>query len=210
MAATTPSVIALNYNGDTFIKKAVAGGVILPGHICKRNTDGKLLVQSVAGQAGPVLVALEETAVGRSIADAYSSGSEMRCMYAQPGTEIYGLVPASAPAIVIGDVLALDGTGCFVKVINFAVGASALTGTVDGTISNVAAVAITTGSGNTYTDASVNTAVNTAITSVNLQLKEVATVLQTLKTGTVVAVALEAVNNSANSVSPVRIKVEIV
>jgi hypothetical protein len=48
--------------------------------------------------------------------------------------------------------------------------AGALTGATDGTIVDVAAIALSTS--DTYTDAAVNTAVNTAITSVNLQLKE--------------------------------------
>lgn len=55
--------------------------------------------------------------------------------------------------------------------------AGSLTGTVDGTIADVAAIALSTAGGNTYTDAVVNSAVNTAITSVNLQLKELQTKL---------------------------------
>lgn len=58
--------------------------------------------------------------------------------------------------------------------------AGTLTGSVDGTIADVAAIAIATSGGNTYSDAAVNTAVNTAITSVNLQLKELQTVLNQL------------------------------
>jgi predicted RecA/RadA family phage recombinase len=48
-----------------------------------------------------------------------------------------------------------------------------LTGTVDGALADVAAIALSTAGGNTYSDAAVNTAVNTAITSINLQLKEI-------------------------------------
>lgn len=47
-----------------------------------------------------------------------------------------------------------------------------LTGTIDGTIADVAAVAISSSGGNTYADSTVNTAVNVAVTSINLQLKE--------------------------------------
>lgn len=67
--------------------------------------------------------------------------------------------------------------------------AGTLTGTTDGTITNVAAIALSTA--NTYTDAAVNTAVNAAITSVNLQLKELQTklnaALAALRTAGVVA-----------------------
>lgn len=47
-----------------------------------------------------------------------------------------------------------------------------LTGTTDGAMADVAAIAISTSGGNTYSDADVNNAVNTAITAINLQLKE--------------------------------------
>lgn len=50
-----------------------------------------------------------------------------------------------------------------------------LTGTTDGALADVAAIALSTS--NTYTDAAVNAAVNTAITSVNLQIKELQTKL---------------------------------
>lgn len=46
-----------------------------------------------------------------------------------------------------------------------------LTGTVDGSLDDVADIALSTS--NTYTDAAVNNAVNAAIASVNLQLKEI-------------------------------------
>ncbi len=52
-----------------------------------------------------------------------------------------------------------------------------LTGSVDGALADVAPIALSTGGGNTYSDAAVNTAVNTAITDTNLQLKELQTAL---------------------------------
>lgn len=48
--------------------------------------------------------------------------------------------------------------------------AGTLTGTTDGTMANVADIALSTS--DTYADADVNTAVNVAIAAVNLQLKE--------------------------------------
>lgn len=58
---------------------------------------------------------------------------------------------------------------------NVAALAGTLTGATDGTLANVSAIALSTS--NTYTDAAVNSAVNTAITSINLQLKEIQEVL---------------------------------
>lgn len=53
-----------------------------------------------------------------------------------------------------------------------------LTGTVTGSMADVADIALSTS--NTYTDAAVNAAVNAAIAEVNLQLKELQTQLNAL------------------------------
>ena len=53
--------------------------------------------------------------------------------------------------------------------------AGTLTGSTDGTIADVADIALSTS--NTYTDAAVNSAVNAAILDLNLQLKELQTKL---------------------------------
>lgn len=63
-----------------------------------------------------------------------------------------------------GDLPDLDATAATVT--------GTLTGTTDGALADVAAIAISTAGGNTYADSAVNDAVNTAITAVNLQLKE--------------------------------------
>lgn len=54
-----------------------------------------------------------------------------------------------------------------------------LTGTVDGTLADVADIALSTS--DTYTDSAVNSVVNTAIASVNLQLKELQTKVNALE-----------------------------
>lgn len=56
--------------------------------------------------------------------------------------------------------------------------AGTLTGVVDGTLADVANIDIDTS--DTYTDTAVNTAVNTAIASINLQLKELQTHVNTI------------------------------
>jgi type II secretory pathway component PulM len=50
-----------------------------------------------------------------------------------------------------------------------------LTGSVDGALADIADIALDTS--NTYTDAAVNSAVNTAIAAANLQIKELQTAL---------------------------------
>ena len=56
--------------------------------------------------------------------------------------------------------------------------AGSLTGTTDGTITDVADIALSTG--DTYTDAAVNTAVNAAVLDLNLQLKELQAKMNTM------------------------------
>ena len=53
-----------------------------------------------------------------------------------------------------------------------------LTGTTDGTLADVTDIALSTS--NTYTDAAVNTAVNTAVAEINEQLKELQTAYNAL------------------------------
>lgn len=72
-----------------------------------------------------------------------------------------------------GKVLLIPGLGK--KAAAVAALAGTLTGTTDGTLADVADIALSTS--NTYTDAAVNAAVNTAIAAVNLQLKELQTTL---------------------------------
>lgn len=64
-----------------------------------------------------------------------------------------------------------------------------LTGTTDGDLADIADIALDTS--NTYTDAAVNTAVNTAIAAANLQIKELQTtvnaLLASLRTAKIIA-----------------------
>lgn len=65
---------------------------------------------------------------------------------------------------------AVDSLHAVAAAANVAALAGTMTGATDGTIADVANIALSTS--DTYTDAAVNAAVNTAIASMNLQLKE--------------------------------------
>lgn len=86
-----------------------------------------------------------------------------------------GMPPAQAKYLADGILFGDGAQGAAVANL-----AGTLTGTVDGTIVDVAAVAIASAGGNTYADSTVNTAVNVAVTAVNLQLKEIQTKLNAL------------------------------
>jgi hypothetical protein len=208
MAASTPNKILLRSGNIPFVKYSLANGASTPGDILERATDGDFQRNSTAGGSGPLLVC-DTNDIGGEITESYATADNVRAFYAQPGDEIYAFVPANAAAIVIGDELILDGTGCFIKATAIALGASGLTGTVTGTMADVANIALSTS--NTYTDSAVNTAVNAAILGANLQLKELATKLEGTAgfNGVIRATALEAVNNSAGG-SKARIRVEVI
>ncbi|MDG4595484.1 MAG: hypothetical protein P9F75_07290 [Candidatus Contendobacter sp.] len=85
--------------------------------------------------------------------------------------------------ICAGRIVGVDSSGVWVAVgetpipAGIAPLAGTLTGTVDGALADIAAIALSTAGGNTYSDAAVNAAVNAAITSANLQIKELQTTL---------------------------------
>lgn len=92
--------------------------------------------------------------------------------------------PAGATVIVGLGYAAADEVTVIAQPTEAALGGT-LTGSVDGTMADIAAIALSTT--NTYTDAAVNTAVNTAITSANLQLKELQTKVNALITKLIAA-----------------------
>jgi hypothetical protein len=160
MPASTPSTILINSVGQVHFKEAPANGTVTPGDFLERATDGDLQRQATSEVAGPKLIALENDLEGDSISDDYASGDNVRAAYLKPGDEVYAFVPASAAAIVIGDHLVFDGTGCVIKG------------------DKVAATALALSTANTYTDAAVNTAVNAAVDSAIEGSRIIATALE--------------------------------
>lgn len=160
MASTTSNTIILNSVGAVHLKESYANGTITPGDFLERATDGDFQRHSTAEIAGPRLIALENDLEGDGIDDNYASGDNVRAAYLKPGDEVYAFVPASAAAIVIGDHLVFDGTGCVIKG------------------DRVAATALALNTSNAYTDAAVNTAVNAAVDSAIEGARIVATALE--------------------------------
>jgi hypothetical protein len=175
------NTILLNSVGTTFLKEgpcsAAGDGVITPGDFIERTAAGEFRRTSAQG-VYTKLVALENDLVSGEITDNYATEARVRAAYVQPGDEVYAQVAAGAAAIAIGDKLVID-TGGTVSKFDFT--------------STIADIALATG--DTYTDAAVNTAVNTMKDTINQQ--------------TYVATALEAVDNAAGA-TKARIKIEIV
>lgn len=98
-------------------EEAIASGILKPGHHIKLDTDGKVLKHATAGGKDSLMVAIEDSLQGKTITDAYAVGDLVRYEMLKHGDVFYGRVPAAAPAIVIGDSLVADGTGCFIKLV---------------------------------------------------------------------------------------------
>ena len=102
--------------GDGIFKEANAGGAITPGHLIDRNSAGAVVVHATAaGNVAVPMFALEQDTVGNDIDTAYASGDRVQMVVPQPGSEVYALLPASAAAVVIGDLLESSGDGTLRK-----------------------------------------------------------------------------------------------
>ena len=168
-------------------REAAAGGAITPGHLIKYDTSGDFVVHNVAAGKTPAIFAGENEVVGLDLTDAYASGDRVLAWHCGPGDEIYALVPANAPAIVIGDILESNGDGTVRKVLGLT---GTLTGTNDGALTDVTFNA-------TWSDAQS--------TEIDNNFKEIQEDLN-IAPPSGFLMAMEAVDNSAGG-SPARIKV---
>jgi hypothetical protein len=104
----------------TYPQEVLAGEAgIMPGHLVtfgSSGTAGKLLKHATAAGNSGKLFADVNTTPDRSVttepvATAYASGEQMKWFMACPGAEVYAWVPASASAIIKGDMLVSNGDG---------------------------------------------------------------------------------------------------
>lgn len=102
--------------GSPLIKEKVAAAALSPGHCLERTSADKVQKQATADSDAGVLIALENDLIGDEITDAYASGDIVRFIAAQPGDEVQVRLPAAAVAVVIGDKLEFDATGCVNKI----------------------------------------------------------------------------------------------
>lgn len=101
--------------GSQGVREALADAAMTPGHLLERTATG-VKVHATSNGRAQKLFALENVADASGIDDAYAVGETARFLNARTGDKIYALVPAAAPAIVVGDGLASNGDGTLVKV----------------------------------------------------------------------------------------------
>lgn len=87
MPTETPKRIHLR--GSGIHEEARAAGTIKPGHLVKRDSNGKSVVHDSAGGEAEKAFALEDALQGKTIDDSYSSDDLVAILIAQPGDIVY-------------------------------------------------------------------------------------------------------------------------
>ena len=207
---------------------AAAAG-ILPGHFLMLNSSGQVAVQAAIESRAVARIARGNEVVGSEIDIAYLNGDNVLYSVCMPGVEVYALLPANAAAVIIGSLLALSGDGTLRKytlpTVTIGTTTAALTytsrspGPRQFTIVHVAAgTALVTVVGNTIsvtpatgantadavkTQIEANAAANALVTVISggggAPIVSAGAVLQGVGAEEPFAVALEAVDNSANA-----------
>lgn len=170
MPQTTPSTIALTQPVRTI--ERLANAALSPGHIVELMSTNLFRKNTRVGRPIARIIALEKEYDGKGITDDYASNDQVVAGIFHSGAEVVLRVPASAAAIVIGDLLEPVSGGTVRKQAQGALVTSV--GTGDGTIADV------TGS---FSQSVLNNNFKDVADAVNGQV--------------VFAIALEAVDNSA-------------
>lgn len=126
----------------------------------------------IAQRSGATQGALTDSTGGSLSNYTLADGLTVTTLTDSTGGSASGTLAAVTNIDTLGGTLTgtLDNTLADLDAATAATVAGTLTGSADGTLADVAAIALSTS--DTYSDAAVNAAVNTAVTDVNLQLKE--------------------------------------
>ncbi len=113
---TNPRRIDIRVRDGLQIHEHIASGIFTPGHVLKRDTNDKVLKQSVAGAPSERLLAnINILDQGKTIDDPVAVGDVAACIRPLPGDLVLLRIPAAAAAIVKGDALQVNGDGTVVK-----------------------------------------------------------------------------------------------
>lgn len=109
-SSSAPKTVLLK--GEFSYRTGIANAAITPGMLIEQMSTGKFRKHATAGGVKPSpLFAREEEYVGGGIDTDYAAEDSLPYVVAHSGAQVYGIVAASAPAIVIGDLLESDGAG---------------------------------------------------------------------------------------------------
>lgn len=102
--------IVLKATGAEMYDGAKADATITPGDLVKRSSTGVIRHATAGGNAMPMF-AVNAADQNRGIDSDYASSEDVPVVIAARGTQIYGVVAASASAIAVGDFLESNGAG---------------------------------------------------------------------------------------------------
>lgn len=103
--------------GDAILNECVSSASVKPGYLVELatvNGADALKPHAVAGGFGSHLIALEDSMVGKTVADAYEAGANVKFIEGRAGDEFYMVLKASENVAKF-DKLASDGAGRLVK-----------------------------------------------------------------------------------------------
>jgi len=116
MALPTTIQLTGGAKGTPFVRERLSAAAgILPGMLVLVDSTGKYAVHATAAGAAETTFALENVAAADGIGVAYLSGVTCRGGTFMRGQEVYAYLPASAGAVVIGDMLESSGDGTLRK-----------------------------------------------------------------------------------------------
>lgn len=102
--------IVLKATGAEQYGGSPADATITPGDLIKRTSTGIIRHATAAGNAMPMF-AVNAPDQNRGIDSDFASGEDVPWVIAPRGSQIYGVLAASAAAIVVGDYLESNGAG---------------------------------------------------------------------------------------------------
>jgi hypothetical protein len=185
---TTPRTILLK--GRNVHTERVAGGTVRPGSFTVLASGNTVTENATAKSKIPLAIAVENELEGLGIDDSYLVNDLVQMERLHAGMEVLAFVAASAAALVIGDLVELDGAGG-VRKMSAAIPLTDAVGTPIGTGIMLDVTATPTQ------------------TLVNNNFATVAAQFTALTQSTAIGQVLAAVDNSGNSGSIARVPIVI-
>jgi hypothetical protein len=116
MALGTPNTIMLIGDEGLRDERYAAAATIKPGHFLVMDSNGKWKKNDLAsGADAQLVVALEDYLQGKTILDAYAANDVVMAYKPLKGHKLYVRLAGGSAAVVLGDRLQLDNTGCLIK-----------------------------------------------------------------------------------------------
>ena len=111
MAISKNTIIVKTF-GRNYEERDAGEAGIYPGMLCKKDTDGDVIMHDTEGGRGECLIAIEDALQGKLVSTVYVLDYPVRLMIFRPGEEFCGLL-AIGETISDGEQLISAGDGTF-------------------------------------------------------------------------------------------------